>query len=38
MLLEVHMTLVNGVARLFFNGILVCGWRLPGVSMLGLRR
>ena len=34
MLLEIHMTLVNGVARLFLNGILLCGWRLPSVSIV----
>jgi len=33
MLLQVHMTLVDGVARLFFNGIPLCAWRLPGVSI-----
>ena len=33
--LEVHMTLVDGVTGFFFNGIaLLCGWRLPGVSIL----
>jgi len=29
------VTLVDGVAGFFFNGIaLLCGWRLPGVSTL----
>ena len=39
MLLEVHMTFVDGVARLFFDCILLCWWRLSGVSIVaGLRR
>ena len=38
MLLEVHMTLVDGVARLC-NGTLLCWWRLSGVSIVArLRR
>ena len=32
--LQEHMTLVNGVAIFFFDGILLCGWRLPDVSMV----
>ena len=32
---EIHVTLVDGATRFFFNGIaLLCGWRLLGVSML----
>ena len=31
-LFRVHKTLVNGVARLFFNGIILCEWRLPSVT------
>jgi hypothetical protein len=34
MLLEVHMALEDGVARLFFNGVLLCGWKLPGVGIV----
>jgi hypothetical protein len=32
---EIHVTLVDGVTGFFFNGIaLLCGWRLPGVSIV----
>ena len=32
---EIQMTLVDGVTGFFFKGIvLLCGWRLPGVSKL----
>ena len=35
MLFVIHVTLVDGVAGFFFNGIaLVCGWRLLDVNTL----
>ena len=35
MLFEIHVTLVDGVTGFFFNGIaLLCGWRLPSVSIV----
>ena len=39
MLFEIPVTLVDGVTRFFFNGIALCGRRLPSVSIvIRLRR